>query len=232
MTTDLYLIRHGEAVVNVEPIIGGMRGDTGLTDRGRRQAELLEDRLRTEGLRADHLYVSTLPRALETGEYVARALQLPMQRDDELQELRPGEADGLSVEEWRTRFSGLDTPAVTDPFQEFSPGGESWAGFLVRSGRALANLVARHEDQTVVAVCHGGVLEASFHLAFGVGGTGNKVGFAPLNASITHWRHQHGADHRSEWELVTFNDAGHLAGDEVPEESPREAVPTPPTEEG
>ncbi len=62
--------------------------------------------------------------------------------------------------------------------------------FLVRAGRALATLVARHEDQTVVAVCHGGVLEASFHLAFGVGGTGNKVGFVPLNASITHWRHQ------------------------------------------
>jgi len=232
MTTDLYLIRHGEAVVNVEPIIGGLRGDTGLTDRGRRQAQLLEERLRTEGLHADHLYVSTLPRAVETGEYVARALQLPMQRDDELQELRPGEADGLSVEEWRTRFAGLDEPAVTDPFQEFSPGGESWAGFLVRAGRALANLVSRHEDQTVVAVCHGGVLEASFHLAFGVGGTGNKVGFAALNASITHWRHQAAADHRSNWELVTFNDAGHLAGDEVPEESPREAVPTPPSEEG
>ncbi|HWJ52873.1 MAG TPA: histidine phosphatase family protein [Propionibacteriaceae bacterium] len=232
MTTDLYLIRHGEAVVNVKPIIGGMRGDTGLTDRGRRQAQLLEERLRTEELGADHLYVSTLPRALETGEYVARALQLPMQRDDELQELRPGEADGLSVEEWRTRFAGPDTPAVTDPFREFSPGGESWAGFLVRAGRALANLVARHEDQAVVAVCHGGVLEASFHLAFGVGGTGNKVGFVPLNASITHWRYQPGAENRSRWELVTFNDAGHLAGDEGADESPREAVPTPPDEEG
>ena len=104
--------------------------------------------------------------------------------------------------------------------------------FLVRAGRALATLVARHEGQTVVAVCHGGVLEASFHLAFGVGGTGNKVGFVPLNASITHWRHQNGTNHRSEWELVTFNDAGHLAGEDVPEESPREAVPTPPDEEG
>jgi broad specificity phosphatase PhoE len=227
MTTDLYLIRHGEAVVNVEPIIGGMRGDTGLTDRGRRQAQLLEERLRSEELRADHLYVSTLPRALETGEYVARALQLAMQRDDELQEIRPGEADGLSVEEWRTRFTDPDAPALTEPFRDFSPGGESWATFLVRAGRALANLVATHEDQTVVAVCHGGVLEASFHLAFGVGGTGNKVGFAPLNASITHWRHQRGADNGSEWELVTFNDAGHLAGEDVPEESPREAVPTP-----
>jgi broad specificity phosphatase PhoE len=45
-TTELYLIRHGESVANVTPIIGGMRGDAGLTDRGREQAQLLEKRLR------------------------------------------------------------------------------------------------------------------------------------------------------------------------------------------
>ncbi len=228
MPTDLYLIRHGEAVANVEPIIGGMRGDVGLTELGRKQAELLEQRLRAEQLGADQLYVSTLPRALETGEYVARALQLPIQRDDDLQELRPGEADGLSVDEWQARYGGSDTPPVTQAFRPFSPGGESWAGFLVRAGGALARLVAKHQDETVVAVCHGGVLEASFYLAFSLGGTGNRVAFAPLNTSITHWRHRHGSNGQSEWTLVTFNDAGHLAGADVPEESPREAVPTPP----
>jgi broad specificity phosphatase PhoE len=76
MTTQLYLIRHGEAVANVEPIIGGMRGDAGLTDRGREQAHLLEQRLGREKLRADQLYASTLPRAWETAGFVARALRL------------------------------------------------------------------------------------------------------------------------------------------------------------
>ncbi|HYB37300.1 MAG TPA: histidine phosphatase family protein [Mycobacterium sp.] len=42
MTTELYLIRHGESVANVEPIIAGMRGDMGLTDRGREQGRLLD----------------------------------------------------------------------------------------------------------------------------------------------------------------------------------------------
>ena len=231
MTTDLYLIRHGEAVANVEPIIGGMHGDTGLTDRGRRQAKLLEERLRADDLRADQLYVSTLPRALETGAYVARALQVPMQPDDELQELRPGEADGLSVDEWQSRFGVPDGSSATDPFRAFSPGGESWATFLVRAGRALATLVRRHEDETVVAVCHGGVLEASFFLAFGLGGTGTRVGFAPLNASITHWRYERDEHFQEKWTLVKFNDSGHLAGEDLPEESPREAVPTPTDEE-
>src|SRR5215213_10329433 len=157
MPTDLYLIRHGESVANVEPIIGGMRGDGGLTDRGRKQAELLEQRLRDDGWRADQLYASTLPRALQTGEYVARALQLPIQRDDDLQELRPGEADGLSLDEWRRRFGDPDSLLPTHPFRPFSPGGESWAAFLVRAGSALARLVAEHEERQwwrcVTAAC-------------------------------------------------------------------------------
>ena len=142
MTTELYLIRHGESVANVEPIIAGMRGDMGLTDRGREQGRLLEQRLRAEELRADQLYTSTLPRALQTAEYVARALQLPVQPDDDLHEVRPGEADGMTVDEWRTRYLSPGQSAVHDPFQAVSPGGESWAAFLARAGAALAALVA------------------------------------------------------------------------------------------
>jgi probable phosphoglycerate mutase len=225
VVTDLYLIRHGESVPNVEPIIGGMRGDAGLTERGRRQAGLLEQRLSSEGMRADQLYVSTLPRAVETGEYVARALGLPAQPDGELQELRPGDADGLAVEEWRSRYGWTGMTFAENPFQEFAPGGESWAGFLVRVGAALTALVDRHPDERVVAVCHGGVLEAVFYLAFGLGGTGNQVAIAPLNTSISHWRHRRGAGGRREWTLVTHNDAAHLAAEHV-DASSDNAVPT------
>jgi broad specificity phosphatase PhoE len=238
--TNLYLIRHGESVPNVEPIIGGPKGDTGLTERGREQARLLERRLERSGLEADVLYTSTLPRALETSEYVSRALGLPAEQDEELQELRPGEADGLSRDEWLTQyhassaktgnpfdpFSRNDVGAFT-PFTPFSPGGESWASFLLRVGIALSGLVRKHRGQTIVAVCHGGVLEASFFLAFGIGPTGNRVFFDPLNTSITHWRWSYdqptGLDN---WTLVRFNDAGHLDVAGVTGES-REAIPTP-----
>lgn len=212
MPTELYLVRHGESVANVEPIIAGMRGDVGLTDRGREQARLLELRLHAEGLRADQLYASTLPRAWETAQYVARALRLPVQPDDELHELRPGDADGLTVDQWRERYGDpAAPPARRDPFRPFSPGGETWAAFLVRAGAALTALVDRHPDETVVAVCHAGVVEASFFLAFGLGATANRVSFATLNTSITRWRH-HQPGGRRDWTAVTFNDAAHLIG--------------------
>lgn len=232
MATDLYLIRHGESVPNVEPIIGGMRGDAGLTARGREQAALLEERLARDAWRADVLYASTLPRALETAEYVSRALGLPVVRDDELHELRPGEADGLSLDEWRARYGGFDGPmSGIDAFRLFSPGGESWATFLLRVGAALTRLVARHPGERVAAVCHGGVLEAAFYLAFGLGPTGNRVRFAPRNTSITHWRYAPTGDGReAHWTLITFNDAAHLRAHAVSDAS-REAVPTPVEEE-
>ncbi|HEU5486622.1 MAG TPA: histidine phosphatase family protein [Microlunatus sp.] len=226
MVTDLYLIRHGESVANVEPIIAGRHGDAGLTDRGRRQAELLERRLSEQPIPTDVLYASTLPRAVQTAEYVSRALGLPATPEDTIRELDPGIADGLSVAEWRDRFPGLDPGPLAAPFQAFAPEGESWAAFQARVGAALASIIARHPDETVVAVTHGGVIESSLLLAFGVGATAHPVEFDLANTGITHWRHRGAAGTQSAWTLVAFNDAGHLVGD-VSGEPPRQAVPTP-----
>jgi broad specificity phosphatase PhoE len=233
VATELYLVRHGEAVANVEPVIGGMRGDGGLTSRGRDQCRLLEERLTRERMHADRLVSSTLPRALQTAEYVARALGLPVLPDEGLHELRPGDADGLTVQEWQARYRvGEEPPVTRDPYRVFSPGGESWATFLARAGAALARLVARHPDETVVAVCHAGVVEASFALAFGLGATGNRVDCSPSNTGLTHWRHRVGRAGEPEWTLVSFNDARHLA-DSVPPPSPgRDAVPLPGNDAG
>jgi probable phosphoglycerate mutase len=210
MPTELILIRHGQSHANVNPIVAGMRGDRGLTDVGRRQAELVRDRLRAEELTADALYASTLPRAQETARYVADALGLPIKDDDGLQEVRVGEADGMSNDEWAARWPGLRQSLSANPFQEFAPGGESWAAFLIRAGAALTSLVERHPDERVVAVTHGGVINASFSLAFGLGPTSPRVRIGPENTSINRWIHDP-EPHQPRWTLVGFNDARHLA---------------------
>ncbi|SDS26606.1 histidine phosphatase family protein [Microlunatus soli] len=211
MSTELILVRHGESVANVTPVIGGMTGDVGLTDRGRRQAELLAERLRAEKFEADVLYASTLPRAQQTARYVSQALGLPVLDDAELQELRPGDADGLSVGEWKSRWPGLADGMWRRPFQAFASGGESWATFLARAGAGLTELVARHPGERIVAVTHGGVIEASLALVFGLGPTTARVKFALANTGVTTWRHDPAAD-AAHWTLVSVNDAAHLSG--------------------
>lgn len=177
--TRLVLVRHGEAVCNVAGVVGGPRGCTGLTDRGVAQAGALADRLaRTGELGAvGALYASVLPRATQTAAIVAPALErwregaaLEVRRDCGLCELHPGdEADGLGWGEFVARFGepGWDL----DPDRPLAPGGESWRGFVARVADALGTVTARHRGQTVVVVCHAGVVEAALgvYLPFGAG---------------------------------------------------------------
>jgi 2,3-bisphosphoglycerate-dependent phosphoglycerate mutase len=209
MTTHLYLIRHGEAYTNVEAVIGGMRGDRGLTERGVAQAEALARRLAGGEITADVLYASTLPRARATAEHVAAALQLPIEWDDELQELRPGESDGMRVDDARAKFPGFNV-FVREPFTPIAPGGESWGSFQARTSAALDRIIIRHAGQTIVVVAHGGTIEVSFLYMLGLGPQARaRNAFHGQNTAITHWRHVESFG-RQEWHLVAHNDHRHL----------------------
>ena len=209
MRTNLYLIRHGEAVCNVDGTLAGIRSDVGLTERGVLQAERLRDRLAaTREIIADTLIASTLPRARQTAEIIAPALDLPIILDDDAQELRPGEADGLSIEDFLERY-GPFSDVREDPYLPLSPGGESWGSFLARAGSFLHRVIREHAGETVVVVCHGGIIDASLLIGLGVGATAPTRGqFHTRNASITHWERERiiGVD---TWRLNRYNDNIH-----------------------
>lgn len=207
--THLYLIRHGEAVANVQPIIAGMKGDSGLTERGRAQAERLRDRLaRTALIAADVLIASTLPRARETAEIIQPALNLPIIFDDEVQELRIGEADGMSNSAAWAKFGVPDFDA--EPLRPIAPGGESWGAFTLRVSKALTRITTEHADKTIVIVCHGGVIDCSFIHFFQMPSLVlPPTDFHTRNTSITHWE-KVGRRSRSLWRLNSYNDIEHL----------------------
>ena len=218
--TRLVLIRHGESRSTVDRVVGGHQGCTGLTDRGVLQAKALYERLARTGelAGATALLTSILPRAIETAEIIAPALGgLTVEQRCELCEIHPGEADGITWEEFGSRYrpEGL---ASGNPYQAMTPDGESWGGFFVRVGEALLRAATDHAGRTVVVVCHGGVIEATFA----------TLGNLPLrrpfdvrieNTSITGWSYQPAegdfgnAGHRlARWRLDRFNDTAHLAG--------------------
>ncbi|HMO55777.1 MAG TPA: histidine phosphatase family protein [Roseiflexaceae bacterium] len=212
MTTELYLIRHGEAHSNVEPIIGGMRGCRGLTERGFSQARALEQRLAEGEIAIDVLYASTLLRARQTAEHVGRALDLPIHWDDELHEIRPGLADGMTVNEARERFGGFSS-FFSELFTPLAPEGESWASFQFRVSLAFEQIINRHPGKKIAIVCHGGVIEVSFLYMLQLGPQARtRNSFHVRNTAITHWRHVTERDGRQEWHLAAHNDHAHLRG--------------------
>jgi len=228
LTTRVVLVRHGQSVATVERVAGGELGCRGLTDLGRRQALALAERLRMTGelgvVRA--LLASTLPRAIETAELIAPALagrrptggqdEMPVRTDRELCEWHPGEGDGLTWEEWEQRYGGFD-PTV-EPYRPLSPGGESWAEFQLRAGRALARVANDHAGGTVVVACHGGIVESS--LLHGLllpvqVPPAHRVETIP-NTSLTEWVVDVTPGRAQHWRLIRFGDAAHLDGEGVP----------------
>lgn len=203
--TRLVLVRHGESQVTLDQIVGGHDGCTGLSPLGRKQAEALRDRLQRTGelSGASALYASVMPRAVETAEIIAPALgDLPVVQECGVCEIHPGEADGLSWEEFKSRF-GLPGP---NRYKPWAPGAESWAQFSLRVGEALLEIAEQHAGETVVIACHGGVVESSFA---NLGGLGIQRPFevAAENTALTEWSLAEGRP----WRLERYNDAAHLA---------------------
>lgn len=218
--TQLYLIRHGEAYSNVERdgtgTVPGLRGDKGLTPRGRTQAERLRDRLAQTGeIRADALLASTFARAWQTAEIIAPALGLPIIPDDDLHEMRPGEADGLTERELLAQYTIPDYRVT--PYARLAPGAENWGEFMLRVGAMFDRVTREYEGKSVALVTHGGVIDASITIFFRL----NTLTVPPFalythNTSITEWElEQHdGWRKRAEgayrWRLVRYNDDYHI----------------------
>ena len=217
-TTRLVLVRHGEAECNVSGVCGGIKGCTGLTAKGVGQVTALADRLERTGELAGAvaLYASVLPRAIETAELLAPALR-PIGADGAfgsiptvitecgLCELHPGDADGLTWEEFSARYSGPDWD--DHPDHPIAPGGESWTGFVLRVADALEAVAARHPGSLVVVACHAGVIEASLlsMLPLVGGRAGARLQLRTQHASLTTWEVE-----RGRWRLLGYNDASHL----------------------
>lgn len=230
--TNLYLIRHGEAWGNVEPILAGPKADKGLTPRGVAQAERLRERLARGELQIDVLIASTLPRARQTAEIIQPALGLSIVPDDEVQELRIGEADGMTNQEAWAKFGQPDFDG--QPLRPIAPGGESWPAFMLRVGVALDRITREHEGKSIMVVCHGGVIDGSFVHFFQMPSLiVPPTDFHTRNTSITHWERVSRRS-RSMWRLNSYNDIAHLqdigAFESVRWEDTHPAAPVP-TEE-
>jgi probable phosphoglycerate mutase len=210
-TTRLVLVRHGESRAIVDEVVGGHEGCKGLTDNGRRQAEALRDRLALSHELDDAaaVYSSILPRAVETAEIIAPVIGggHRVEQDCDLCEIHPGEGDGLGWAEFAAKYGNFDMNF--EPWQPVSPGGESVADFNHRIGTTLARLARQHRGETIVLVCHGGVIVGSMIELLQLSRRGaDRANVHPIYTSLTEWSRD---DDRNLWTLVRFNDHAHLA---------------------
>lgn len=148
MTTELYLVRHGETDWNRQRRIQGLT-DIPLNDVGRAQALTTGRRLAARSW--DGVFSSPLSRALETASIIADELALPAPIPLEaLVERDYGEAEGMNFLDIERRWP--DRGAV--------PGQETREQVVARVLPALKGLAIAHPDQSLVVVSHGGAIRA------------------------------------------------------------------------
>jgi probable phosphoglycerate mutase len=199
--TNIYFIRHG---ASIEAIVEGKYCGLGLSSEGIKQTELLRDRLAgTEEIRADVLITSPLQRARESAAILAPVLGQPIVQDEGFGEWRC-EDGSLTPEEFHARWQAISE--AQKPFFRWVAGYETWLEFVVRIQQALNRVIQEHEGKTVVVICHGEVIQASFVYFFGLSGT-VIPGVSLENTSITHWFKR---ENSSRWILKTYNDCQHL----------------------
>jgi probable phosphoglycerate mutase len=204
--TKIILVRHAESNVTVSQVVGGELTCTGLSELGIRQAQRLRDRLLEERATADVVLSSPLPRARETAEIIAPVLGSPIEFAAELEEHRPGEADGCPFVDFADRFGLFDFRA--EPDRPFAPGGETLREFHERVIARMRRIEVDHSGSTVFAVCHGGVIDAAFRHYLSIG-ISDRFDLWTLNTSLTEFVIPDPGAHP---QLRRYNDAAHLAG--------------------
>lgn len=203
----LILVRHGDAYAGLHGIIAGPMGCRGLTDRGRDQARALRDHLvETKRITPDVIIASEIPRAIETAAIISTAFgEAEIPQDCDLCEVHTGEADGTDWQDYLDQFGSLDM--VAEPDRLFAVGGDSWNSFHARVEGFMDRYAHEYANQTVMAVCHAGVIAASLRVRLGISDSADSADLRPTNTGLTEWHY----DENSEaWTLHTFNDARHL----------------------
>ncbi|MEP7085559.1 MAG: histidine phosphatase family protein, partial [Betaproteobacteria bacterium] len=163
------LLRHAESIGNAEDRLQG-HADYPLSERGRAQALALARRWKSEAITFDRVIASPLSRALETGQIIAAALELPPPETDPLWlERDTGEHSGMTWNEIEQR------PAAerTAPREPVAAAGEGDSALFLRAQQALNSLLARPPARYLVA-SHRAILNMVLDAILGISPQSNS----------------------------------------------------------
>lgn len=168
------MIRHGESHTNLSwpNAPESEEIDSGLTDRGKGQAQAAAKWLSKNVETPAAIYASSMKRTLETAEFISEAYGLTSIPDDRIREFGNNHADHSPIPPDDLPRSYLDVAGNNFPFTPITDvveDGESITHLRTRIGMFLEDMIANHPEDTILAVAHGGVINALVDVIFNVG---------------------------------------------------------------
>lgn len=207
--TEIYMIRHGDALPDAEEVVAGGYDDQALSELGRRQARALAERLQPAAPAA--VYSSPLGRAIQTARPLAEALGLEVRVENDLREVRLGPVGPQMFasatpqelsEALRRRLRDIALLAIGSGGWSGIPGSEPSEALRARITAAVARIAAAHPGERVAVVSHAGSINAYFAELLGIQ---RDYFFPAANTSISVLRIK--GERRM---LLALNDVGHL----------------------
>lgn len=184
--TRLLLVRHGQSEWNAAGRIQG-QADAPLDEVGLAQAQRLAERLRSQPVAA--IYASPLQRARVTAEAIGAQLALPVVCDDRLMEYHFGVISGLTWDEVVQQHPEFARRWADDAWAVPIEGSEGRAVFAARVTAAMNDIIARHPDQQVVVVAHGGTFNVYLAVVLGLNlQRRHPFRFGNASLSLVEWR--------------------------------------------
>lgn len=199
--TTIYFIRHGETDWNAEGRWQG-HADVPLNDIGRRQAQLMAQRIQRDGVQFDAIYSSDLARAFQTAWELGAQVRVPVQLLPPLREIDIGAWSGLTTAEIQQQFP-VEARLMEEGQDVPRGGAETLASLMRRIVDVVEATARRHAGKTLAMVTHGGCIRAALSHAL------QPDGWASLphigNTSITVINCSGG-----KWKVLRINDVAHL----------------------
>jgi 2,3-bisphosphoglycerate-dependent phosphoglycerate mutase len=160
----LVLLRHGESQWNLENRFTGWV-DVPLSPRGEEEARQAGEKLKAVGIRFDLAFTSVLQRAIRTLEITLDVLgqsDIPVEKDQALNERHYGDLQGLNKAETAKRFGDEQVHIWRRSYDVAPPGGESLKDTAARTlpyfeAKILPEVKA---GKTVLVAAHGNSLRS------------------------------------------------------------------------
>ncbi|HEX8036772.1 MAG TPA: histidine phosphatase family protein [Ktedonobacterales bacterium] len=187
--TEVYLIRHADALPGADEVVGGGYDEQALSELGRRQGQALGERMKGTPLAA--VYSSPIGRAVQTARYVADAQGLEVRIEPGVREVMLGPIgvngdEQTSPEEvaelLRQRLREIAVIAVTSGKWASIPGAEASEALRARVSEAVERLAQEHAGERIAIVSHGGSINAYIATILGIE---RDYFFPAVNTSIS-----------------------------------------------
>lgn len=167
--TILYLIRHGETLLNRTGVFLG-HTDCDLSDEGINQSKNLAKSL--ESVNIDIVLSSPLKRAYKTASYLANQKGLKVKSMEGLREMNFGLWDGLHYKDIARRYPKEWDDWGSNYINSSPVEGESFQHFYHRVSITINEILKLYKDKKIAVVTHDGFMKAATSILLKMGQEG------------------------------------------------------------